>query len=114
MLFERFFFSKVLSSWPLDSLFLESSPLPFLSDALSEPLSDSLSDFLNLFKLFPDNRDVEINANSINPDEISEKGDTGMLDYLAILITYSHTLIFNSCRLCSEFSEQYCLLCWYH
>ena len=56
----------------------------------------------------------EINANSINPDEISEKGDTGMLDYLAILITYSHTLIFNSCRLCSEFSGQYCLLCWYH
>ena len=37
------------------------------SDSFPEiGLKDSLSDFLNLFKLFPENREVQIEGNSIN------------------------------------------------
>lgn len=53
-------------------------------------LKDSLADFLNLFKLFPDNRDVQIEGNSIN---LSGGAITSsyIMDNVALMDAYNKT-----------------------
>lgn len=50
-------------------------------------LKDSLSDFLNLFKLFPDDRDVTIDGNSINVSS-GNTNSSYIMDNIALMDAY--------------------------
>lgn len=61
------------------------------SDSFPEiGLKDSLSDFLNLFKLFPENREVQIEGNSINITS-GTLSSSYIMDNVALMDAYNKT-----------------------
>jgi hypothetical protein len=52
------------------------------------PLKDSLSDFLNLFKLFPDDRSVEVSGNTINISA-GDLSSSYIMDNAALMDAYN-------------------------